>query len=258
MINVNSLQKTFIFVFIIYFSSSFSEGSNRVVDYPEENTVEDSTITGLSADDVIERYLEAIGGRKQIESITDRTTTMNGSTMGKTLSIVVKQKAPSKLRQEITAETIKQTIIFDGENGVMLMGDQESELGGNELNKLKIEAQMNFLLNPKEYGVYPELIGTEIIDSVQCYNIRMIMKDSTDWNQFYEVGSGLKIKEIKSIETSQGIFEQESLYDDYRDVGEFKYPFKVTQTLGVQTIELHIEKIEINTSLQDDLFEIPE
>ena len=238
--------------------SSFPMNNERVNSYANETIVKDSTITGLSADEVIERYLEAIGGRTLIKSIADRTTTMSGTAMGKTLSIIVKQKAPSMLRQEITAETIQQTIIFDGESGVMLMGEQKSELGGNELDKLKIEAQMNFLLNPKEYGVHPELIGMEVIDSVQCYNIRMNMKDSTNWNQFYEVGSGLKIKEIKGIETPQGIFEQESLYDDYRDVGEFKYPFKVTQTLGVQTIELNIEKIEINTGLQDDLFEIPE
>ncbi|UCH65028.1 MAG: hypothetical protein JSW63_10500 [Ignavibacterium sp.] len=232
--------------------------SDRVKSYANENIVEDSTKIELSADDVIEKYLKAIGGREQIETIEDRSTSMSGTTMGKKLSIVVKQKAPSKLRQEITAETIKQTIIFDGEQGVMIMGEQKSELGGNELDKLKIEAQMNFLLNPELYGVRPELIGMEIIDSVRCYNISMNMNDSTNWNQYYEVKTGLKIKEIKGVKTPQGIFEQESLYEDYREVGEFKYPFKITQTLGVQTIKLNIEKIEINTGLKDDLFEIPE
>jgi hypothetical protein len=231
---------------------------SRVISYPDENTIEDSTNLGLSADDVIDKYLQAIGGRKQIESIVDRTTTMSGTTMGKTLIIVVQQKAPSMLRQDINAGTVKQTIIFDGKKGVMIMGEQKSVLGDNELNKLKLEAQMNFLLNPKSFGVQIELIGMEIIDSVQCYKISLNMEDSTNWNQYYEVESGLKIKEIKSIDTPQGIFEQESFYEDYRKVGEFKYPFKVTQTLGVQTIELIIEKIEINTGLKDALFEIPE
>lgn len=255
MIKVNRLLTTIIICTVIL-SSSFPRDSERIKSFSNECTIEDSAISGLSADDVIEKYLDAIGGRKQVESILDRTTIMSGSTMGKTLRIVVQQKTPSMLRQEITVGTTKQTIIFDGEQGVMIMGDQQSVLGGNELNKLKIEAQMNFLLNPKEYDVHPELIGMEIIDSVQCYNIRMNMEDSTNWNQFYEVESGLKIKEIKGIKTPQGIFEQESLYDDYRNVGELKYPFKVTQTLGVQTIELNIEKIEINAGLQDVLFEI--
>ena len=117
---------------------------------------------------------------------------------------------------------------------------------------------MNFLLNPELYGVQSELIGIEMIDSVQCYNISMNMEDSTNWNQFYEVESGLKIKEIKSVETPQGFFEQESFFSDYREVEKLKFPFKITQTLGAQTIELNIEMIEINTGLQDVLFEIPE
>jgi outer membrane lipoprotein-sorting protein len=233
-------------------------GSEKIKCYPDDNNFEDSTKIELSADGVIEKYLEAIGGRKQIESIADRTTTMIGETMGKTLSIIVKQKAPSMLRQEINAGTIKQTIIFNGKQGVMMMGEQKSELGGNELDKLKIEAQMNFLLNPESFGVKPELIGIEIIDSVHCYNVSMNMVDSTNWNQFYEVESGLKIKEIKGVETPQGFFEQESFFSDYGEVGNLKFPFKITQTLGAQTIELNIEKIEINSGLKDVLFEIPE
>jgi hypothetical protein len=162
------------------------------------------------------------------------------------------------LRQEINAGPVKQTIIFDGKKGVMIMGEQKSVLGDSELNKLKLEAQMNFLLNPESFGVQIELIGMEIIDSVQCYKISLELEDSTNWNQYYEVESGLKIKEIKSIDTPQGIFEQESFFSDYREVGELKFPYKIRQTLGVQTIKLNIEKIEINTGLKDALFEIPE
>jgi hypothetical protein len=258
MISIKTYQITLILVCTIYLCSSFPMDSDMAKDYPDENIVEDSTKIELSADDVIEKYLESIGGRELIESIIDRTTIMGGETMGKSLRIVVQQKAPSMLRQEITAGTIKQAIIFDGKQGVMIMGDQQTALGGNELDKLKLEAQMNFLLNPKEYGVKPELIGMEIIDSVQCYNVSMNLEDSTNWNQYYEVKTGLKVKEIKGVKTPQGIFEQESLYEDYRKVGEFKYPFKITQTLGAQTIELNIEKIEINTGLQEVLFKIPE
>ena len=254
----NSLPISTFLMLAINLSSAYSMDSSKVNTHTDEKSIEDSANIELSANDVIEKYLVAIGGREQIGSITDRTTIMSGTTMGKTLSIVVQQKAPSMLRQEIYAETIQQTIIFDGENGVMLMEEQKSALGGNELDKLKIEAQMNFLLNPELFGVGPELVGIEIIDSVQCYNISMKVDDSTNWNQYYEIESGLKIKEIKGVKTPQGIFEQESFFSDYREVGELKFPFKIKQTLGAQTIELNIEKIEINSGLKDVLFEIPE
>ena len=239
-------------------SSAIPMDSSKVHSHSDGKSIEESAGLELTAEDVIEKYLEAIGGRSQIKSIVDRTTTMSGKTMGQTLGIIVKQKTPSMLSQEINVGAVTQTIIFNGKQGIMIMGEQKSVLEGNELDKLKLEAQMNFLLNPELYGVQPELIGIEMIDSVLCYNISMNMEDSTNWSQFYEVESGLKIKEIKSVETPQGFFEQESFFSDYREVEKLKFPFKITQTLGAQTIELNIEMIEINSGLKDSLFEILE
>jgi len=255
--NNSLLIKTFL-VITINLSPSFSIDSNKVNSHSDEITFEESPHFGLTAEDVIDKYLETIGGKAQIKSVKDRTTTMSGKTMGQTLSIIIQQKTPNKLRQEINTRTIKQTIIFNGKQGIMIMGEEQSVLEGNELEKLKLEAQMNFLLDPESFGVEIELMGVEIIDSVQCYGIRMNREDGVNWNQYYEVGSGLKIKEIKGVETPQGFYDQKSLFSDYREVDGLKYPFKITQTLGTQTIELNIERIETNTGLQDVLFEIPE
>lgn len=256
--SINTLLTIIIIVCAISSFLSFPINSGIVIGYPGEKTIEESVSLELTAKDVIDKYLQAIGGKTRLNSIRDRSTTMSGSTMGKKLSIIIQQKTPNKLKQEINTGTIQQVIIFNGIQGVMIMGDEKSAVEGNELLKLKIEAQMNFLLNPELYGVKTELVGIEIIDSVQCYNISMNMEDSTDWNQFYEVESGLKIKEIKSIKTPQGLYNQESFFSDYREVDRLKYPFKIKQTLGAQTIELVVEKIETNTGLQDILFDIPE
>ena len=247
-------------IIIVCTISSFSYPIDSSINnsYPAEKTIEEQSDLELTAEDVIDNYLQAIGGKTRIKSIIDRSTTLSGSVMGKNLSIIIQQKTPNKLKQEINTGTIKQIIIFNGVRGVMIMGEEKSALEGNELEKLKIEAQMNFLLNPELYGVKTELVGIDLIDSVQCYNISMRMEDSTDWNQFYEVESGLKIKEVKSIKTPQGLFNQESFFSDYHEVDSLKYPFKIKQTLGAQTIELIVEKIETNTGLQDTLFEIPE
>lgn len=256
--SVNTLSTIIIIGCAISLFSSFPIHNSFAKVYPDEKTVEEPSGIELTARDVINKYLQAIGGKAQLNSITDRSTTMNGKVMGKNLTITIQQKIPNKLKQEINTGTIKQIIIFNGIQGIMIIGDEKSAIEGNELVNLKIEAQMNFLLNPELYGVKTELLGIDIIDSVQCYNIIMKMEDSTDWNQFYEVDSGLKVKEIKSIKTPQGLFKQESLFSDYREVDKLKYPFRITQTLGAQTIELVVEKIEINTGLPDILFEIPE
>ena len=57
--------------------------------------------------------------------------------MGQSLTIIAKQKAPNKMRQEVKAGGMDQTIIFDGEKGVMKAATQTIDITGKELEQLK-------------------------------------------------------------------------------------------------------------------------
>lgn len=223
------------------------------------NTKQENSIPeGLTALDVINRYVEATGGTENYLDVKDRTTIIKGKMMSREFSVTIQQKAPDKLRQEIQAGPATQTFIFDGTKAVMIMGDNITPISGNELDQTKIEAQMNFLLDPEAYRVTPELIGTEMIDSVQCYKISMTSDTSTTWLQYYDVDSGLKVKEIRDVATTQGKLKQESVYSDYKEANGILYPFKIKQTMGMQTAEMNVVSIEVNTGFEDKVFEIEE
>jgi len=51
------------------------------------------------------------------------------------------------------------------------------------------------------------------------------------------------------------LFEQETYFSDYREVKGLKFPFTIKQYLGLQEIELTVTSIEINTGLDDSVFE---
>lgn len=218
----------------------------------------DTIPEGLTALDVINKYVDVTGGRENYLSVKDRTTIMTGKMLSREFSVTIQQKAPDKLRQEIHSGPATQTFIFDGTKAVMKMGDNTTPIGDKELNQTKIEAQMNFLLDPEAYGVIPRLVGIETIDSTVCYEVSMTSDSSTTWDQYYDTDSGLKVKEIRDIETPQGKFKEESSYSDYKDVSGIKYPFKIIQTIGKQTAEMNVESITVNAGLDDKLFEIPE
>jgi len=239
---------------------------------PQKTLAQDSTDTnppemivtmkqvpeGFTANGVIDNYLEAIGGKEKYSKVEDRTTIMRGEIMGQNLSIVIKQKVPNKLKQNIRSGEMKQTILYDGTKGVMIVGDEKTEFDNKKLGKLKLEAAMNFLLDPEAYGVSLELIGIETVDSTECYKIELTTEDSTNWVQFYSIDSGLKIKEVKEVETTQGNFQQETFYSDYKEVDGLKFPFKINQSFGMQTIEMNVSSIKLNKGLKDSDFEIPE
>jgi len=219
-------------------------------------SIEDSL--GITAHEVIDNYLEAIGGRDLFAEVVDRTTIMRGTAMGQSLTILVKQKVPAKLYQEIKVGKVVQNVYFDGERGMMVVGDNNIEIEKKELEKLKIEATMNLLLDPEAYGLDISIIRIEQVDSIDCYVIKMVLPSGLRWQQFYSVETGYKLKEIKEIHTQQGLFEQESFYSDYRNVDGIKFPFKIVQNMGMQKLELNVSSIMLNTGISDKVYQLPE
>jgi zinc protease len=258
MIKVNFLlTTTILIVVLINLQKSFAQDSTETSP-PEMSETKKQVPEGLTANDVIDNYLEAIGGKEIFSNVEDRTTILRGKIMGQNLSVVIKQKIPNKLRQNIRSGEMKQTILYDGTNGVMIIGDKKTELDNNELEKLKLEAAMNFLLDPEAYGVSLELKGIETVDSLLCYKIVLITEEGKCWEQFYDIDSGLKIKEVKEVETTLENFLQETYYSDYKEFDGLKFPFKIKQSFGMQTIEMNVSSVKLNEGLDNSIFEIPE
>ncbi|MGB5893851.1 MAG: hypothetical protein WBG58_06710, partial [Ignavibacteriaceae bacterium] len=250
MINVNFLlTATLLTVVLMTHQKTIAQDSTETFPTEMNVTIQEAP-EGLTAIDVIDNYLEAIGGKEIFSNVEDRTTIMRGQIMEQNLSIVIKQKAPNKLKQDIRSGEMKQTILYDGTKGVMILGDEKTEFDNKKLEKLKLEAAMNFLLDPEAYGVSLELTGIKTVDSTLCYKIVLITEEGTNWVQFYEIDSGLKIKEVKEVETTQGSFQQETFYSDYKEVDGLKFPFNIKQSFGMQTIEMNVSSVKLNEGLK--------
>lgn len=215
-------------------------------------------VSKQKAKEVIEKYLNAIGGKEAIKNTQDRTTIMRGTAMGQNITIIAKQKAPNKMRQEIKAGGMDQVIIFDGEKGVMNVMNQKIEVKDKELEALKIEASMDFMLDPESFGIKIFYEGTEKLDGKDVNKIKMIMPSGLRSFSYFDSESGLKLKEQKEMQTQMGLGEQTLVYEDYKEIEGVKYPHKIIQSFGGQSIEVTVSSIKVNKGLADDLFVISE
>lgn len=207
---------------------------------------------------VLEKYIEAIGGRDIISKVEDRTTIMRGTAMGQALTIIVKQKAPNKMRQEVKAGGMDQTIIFDGEKGIMKAATQNVEVTGKELEQLKIEATLNLILDPENYGLKITYEGNEKVNNKAVEKLKYTLPSGIRWFEFYDSESGLKVKEEKEMQTQMGLIQQVVTFENYTEVDGMKYPFKLTQSFGPQSVEMTVSSIKVNKGLSDDIFVIAE
>lgn len=226
--------------------------------YAQNNGITETDPVNITAQAVINKYLYAIGGIDKFKSVMDRTTVMTGTAMGQPINITIMQKYPDKLFQELQAGEVKQLFYYQSGKGLILIGNEKTEIENKELERLKIDAIMQFLLEPESYGIKTEMLPNEMVDSVDCYKIKLVLPSGIRWFQYYSVETSLKVKESKEIQTRQGLFEQETYFSDYREVSGLKFPFTIKQYLGLQEIELTVTSIEINTGLDDSVFELPE
>ena len=222
-----------------------------------QDTVETDPVN-ITAMAVIQKYIYAIGGMDNFNKVADRTTLMSGFAMNQPIEITIKQKYPDKLYQELAAGEMRQLIYYSDGKGKLKIGDEISEITGKELERLQLDATLQFLLDPESYRVRTDLLPNEVVDSVECYAIKFTLPSGIRWFQYYNIATGLKFKETKEIQTNQGLFEQETYFSDYREVNGLKYPFRIIQYLGLQEIELNVISIDVNTGLEDKLFELPE
>ncbi|MDH3269188.1 MAG: hypothetical protein OEM46_10080, partial [Ignavibacteria bacterium] len=198
---------------------------------PQEVGSTETDPVNITAMAVINKYLYAIGGIDKFKSVMDRTTVMTGFAMNQPIDIIIMQKYPDKLLQELKVGEVNQLIYYSNGNGKLKIGNEITEIESKELERLILDATMQFLLDPDSYGIKTEVLPNEMVDSIDCYKIKFVLPSGIRWFQFYSAETGLKIKESKEIQTKQGLFEQETYFSDYREVKGLKYPFKIMQYL---------------------------
>ena len=227
--------------------------STEIIQSNPDSLFKDST-NNAYAKEILKKYFMAIGGEEQIRNVNDRVTDMKGIVQGVETEILIYQKAPNKLCQKFLVGDVEQKIIFDGVKGIKLIGGMSQEITGNELNKLSFDAIMNLILDPESYNVKLQYKGLENIEGRDTYTLLLTLPNSTEWLQYYDMETGLKIRDSKDIITPQGKYQQITEFDDYRDVEGIRYPFKIKQYLGNQTLDFTIESIQVNTGIPDEIF----
>lgn len=211
---------------------------------------------GITAKSVIDKYIEAIGGKDNLLKVNDKTTVMKGSIQGMNLTLTISQKQPGKLYQLLDAGVFQQKTVFDGTKGKVSGMNGEQELTGSMLENVKSQADMHSILTLDEKGVKTELAGVESINGKDAYKINFTYPSGLKATNYYDSESGLLVRTLSAVDTPQGSINMQIDFDDYRDVNGVKYPFKLTQTAGPNVIELTAESIEVNKGLDDAMFEV--
>jgi hypothetical protein len=205
-----------------------------------------------SVDQILDRYIRAIGGSQQAAKLTSfiaKGTYSGYDTSDDKVPIEIYAKAPDQRTSILHApvgdgKTKDGTTVFDGRAGwindahtlvPMLM------MTGGNLDGARVDAALNFPGGLKQTltdwrGGFPET-------SIDGHDVQVIQGTSgkSKVKLYFDKQSGLLVRQVRYSQTLVGINPTQADYSDYRDVAGVKLPFKwqVTWTDGQSSFEMN-------------------
>lgn len=216
------------------------------------------------ANDIIEKMIEATGGRKVFEGIKDTTITgeMEIVQMGINGSMTMYHKEPNKFRQDMEFMGMAITNAFDGEVAWMInpqTGTVE-DLPEEQLEESK-KGALGFgnsaLLYPEKFGITYSLKGKESIEGNECFVIEQKFANDDTSLMYIDAKTYLmySIKQ-KSRDMTGGEVDQEMVFSDYKKVDGILYAHSMTIFQNGEEFGLFTTtEIKFNSGLEDSLFE---
>ncbi|MBS1687305.1 MAG: insulinase family protein [Bacteroidetes bacterium] len=218
--------------------------------------------TNITADEVMKKYINAIGGAKAINGIKDIKTVMAAQAQGMQLTITEMKKAPGMFVEEVAGNMNGQKMVFqkqafNGTKGYQEQQGQKQDMDANDLEETKAEADIYIDLHPEKYGIKRTVKGVEAVNGSDAYVVEAVNAKGKKTTEYYDKASGLLVKKVQSQETPQGAISQTSEYSDYKEVpggNGYKIYYKVKESVGPQVIAAEVQSVEVNKGIPDSEF----
>lgn len=218
-----------------------------------------------SAEQVLDKFITAIGGAERVGRLTSWTAkgTYIGYAEAQTVPLEIYARAPGQLTRIIRTFDGPSTTVFDGRNAWTSIPEAETpiplrQLSGSELDAARLDAQLSFPGNIKQtltgwQGSVPAVLG----DDKDLYVIQGNTAGGLPVKLYFDAESGLLVRQVRYTEAFLGRNMQQIDYDDYREVGGVKMPFKWTFAWQSGQGRYELTDVQPNTAIDAGRFAQP-
>ena len=213
-----------------------------------------------TADEILNKYIQAVGGAAALEKITSRVEKGTINFGGQQLPVEVLAKAPNKRISLVHTPNGDNVTAFDGHAGWIgnpgprpprEMSAQENEaIGFDATFYLPTELKQMFA----QFRVRPaaEKIGGH--DVVQLIGAN---PGKPPMRLFFDKESGLLVRSIRYADTPLGRNPTQVDYADYRADGGVKIPYQWTVARPLGRFTIQVTELQQNVPVDDKKFEKP-
>jgi zinc protease len=214
-----------------------------------------------SVDDILDKYVKAIGGKEAIEKIKSRSMkgSFNIEAMNMTGAVEMFTKAPNKSAMKIDLPNFGVVNrVFDGAKGWDLNPMSGlREVSGAELAQMKRSSDFHQEINFKKHYAKMEVKGKEKVGSYETYVIEATPPEGSVVKLFFDVSTGLLVRQDGESETPDGKIPIETYIDEYKAVDGVKVAHTLKQVNPMMTWAITISEVKSNVEIDEAKFNKP-
>jgi len=212
----------------------------------------------LTADQLLEKYLAAIGGTEKLQKITSRVQkgTLNGFG-DQHFPVDIYSKAPDKRDSVMHLKNGDSVTAFDGKQGWLSIPGRVHMMSAAENDAVRIDADLYFPAHIKTlYQKFSVDLG-EKIDGHDTYLVVGESEGKPPLQLYLDKESGLLLRLVRFAETALGRNPTQIDYADYRDADGVKIPFRWTLARPGNRFTIQIDQVQQNVPVDDSKFVLP-
>jgi outer membrane lipoprotein-sorting protein len=221
-----------------------------------------NSLPAQSIDDILKEHFAATGQDSLLKANTQK---MTGKMIqgGIEIPFIQMAKRPGKVRVEGTFQDLTFIQTFNGTEGWSLnpfMGVTDPQpMSEDDIKGMRYQADMDGMLwNWKDKGYTVTLDGKEDMEGTSCYKIKLETKEGDTFTYYIDSDSYTMLRTNTKMKVLGNEMESDTYYSNYTMVGGIAVPGKIETKVKDQLVmTLVVDKVELNTDLDDALFEKP-
>ena len=232
---------------------------------PNEIEIVKDAPAGPSADQILDKYIQALGGGQRLASLTNfagKGTYEGYDTYHEKVPLEIYAEAPGRRTLIAHTQNGDSTTTFDGRAGWVAAVDKPVHLlpllPGSELDGAKLDADLCFPADIKQaLAQWRNGFPVTTIEDREAQVIQGIAGGGSRVKLYFDSTTGLLVRQLRYTNTVVGTIPIQIDYSDYRDVARVKMPFHwvVTWTGGQSTMQLN--EVQANVPIDSARFAKP-
>jgi hypothetical protein len=205
----------------------------------------------LTVDVLINKTVEAMGGKASIEKIKDVQLNGKVGVMGQSIDVVQKiiQPGSAVMLMSMGGMVISKQAVVDGKYEVSQQGMQapitdDLKEGLDESTYLVPE------LMYQQKGYTLNIVGIEQVDGKDAIDVELTAPSGKKSHRFYDKETYLLVKTTKVEKGPQGPVTQQQYYKNYQKVDGVAFAKESVMDLGQFKMNLNFETIKVNQGLK--------